>query len=115
MDFSYRLPFVRKWLTLYSDSLVHDDVSPPSAPRRAGIRPGIYLSHFPGLAPLDFRVEAASTDPPTSRSNGGQFLYTEDINIIKCRGRSLSYLSNSQFLPARRAASVDPVRALRTE
>jgi len=48
-------------------------------PRRAGIRPGIYLSHFPGLAPLDFRVEAASTDPPTSRSNGGQFLYTEDI------------------------------------
>ncbi len=63
MDFSYRLPFVRKWLTLYSDSLVHDDVSPPSAPRRAGIRPGIYLSHFPGLAPLDFRVEAASTDP----------------------------------------------------
>ncbi len=78
-DFSYRLPFVRKWLTLCSDSLVHDDVSPPSAPRRAGIRPGIYLSHFPGLAPLDFRVEAASTDPPTSRSNGGQFLYTEEI------------------------------------
>jgi hypothetical protein len=78
-DFSYRLPFVRKWLTLYSDSLAHDDVSPISAPRRAAIRPGIYLSHFPGLAPLDFRVEAVSTDPPTSRSNGGQFLYAEQI------------------------------------
>jgi hypothetical protein len=78
-DFSYRLPFVRKWLTLYSDSFAHDDVSPISAPRRAAIRPGIYLSHFPGLAPLDFRVEAASTDPPTSRSNGGQFIYTEEV------------------------------------
>jgi len=78
-DFSYRLPFVRKWLTLYSDSFAHDDVSPPSAPRRAAIRPGIYLSHFPGLAPLDFRVEAVSTDPPTSRSNGGQFIYTEEV------------------------------------
>lgn len=78
-DFSYRLPFVRNWLTLYSDSLAHDDVSPISAPRRAGIRPGIYLSHFPGVKQLDFRVEAASTDPPTSRSNGGQFLYTEAV------------------------------------
>jgi hypothetical protein len=78
-DFSYRLPFVRKWLTLYTDSWAHDDVNPISAPRRAAIRPGIYLSHFPGLAPLDFRVEAASTDPPTSRSNGGNFLYTEQV------------------------------------
>ena len=78
-DFSYRLPFVRKWLTLYTDSWAHDDVNPISAPRRAAIRPGIYLSHVPGLAPLDFRVEAVSTDPPTSRSNGGQFLYTEQI------------------------------------
>jgi hypothetical protein len=78
-DFSYRVPFVRNWLTLYSDSLAHDDVSPISAPRRAAIRPGIYLSHFPGVKKLDFRVEAASTDPPTSRSNGGQFLYAEEI------------------------------------
>ena len=78
-DFSYRLPFVRKWLTVYTDSFAHDDVSPISAPRRAAIRPGIYLSHFPGLAPLDFRVEAVSTDPPTSRSNGGQFIYAEEV------------------------------------
>ena len=78
-DFSYRLPFVRKWLTLYTDSWAHDDVNPISAPRRAAIRPGIYLSHVPGLPQLDFRVEAPSTDPPTSRSNGGQFLYVEQV------------------------------------
>jgi hypothetical protein len=78
-DFSYRLPYLRHWLTLYTDSLVHDDTSPISAPRRAAIRPGLYLSQFPKLHQLDLRVEAASTDPPTSRSNAGQFLYYEQI------------------------------------
>jgi hypothetical protein len=78
-DFSYRLPYMRQWLTLYTDSLVHDDTSPISAPRRAGIRPGLYLSQFPKLHPLDLRVEAADTDPPTSRSNSGLFLYWEQI------------------------------------
>ena len=65
-DFSYRLPFVRNWLTLYTDSEVHDDVSPADAPRRASYRPGLYLSHVPGLPKLDLRVEAASTDPSSS-------------------------------------------------
>lgn len=76
-DFSYRLPFLRNWLTLYSDSEVHDDVSPISAPRRASVRPGLYLTHLPGLVKLDFRVEGISSDPPTTRSNGGQFMYFE--------------------------------------
>src|SRR5208282_6448053 len=78
-DFSYRLPYFRKWLTLYSDSEVHDDVSPIDAPRRASWRPGLYLSHVPGVPKLDIRVEAASTDPPVSTSNGGHFMYYEGI------------------------------------
>jgi hypothetical protein len=78
-DFSYRLPFFRKWLTLYSDGEVHDDISPADAPRRAAWRPGIYLSHVPGVPKLDVRVEAATTDPPVSTSNGGQFMYREYI------------------------------------
>jgi hypothetical protein len=78
-DFSYRLPFVRNWLTLYSDSEVHDDVSPIDAPRRASWRPGLYLSHVPFIPKLDVRVEAASTDPPVSTSNGGHFMYYEAI------------------------------------
>jgi hypothetical protein len=78
-DFSYRLPYLRQWLTLYTDSLAHDDTSPISAPRRAAIRPGLYLSHFPRVPQLDFRVEAADTDPPTSRSNGGYFVYWEQV------------------------------------
>ncbi len=78
-DFSYRLPYLRKWLTLYSDSTVHDDVSPLSAPRHAGIRPGLYLSHVPGVKRLDLRGEAASTDPPTGRDIQGAYLFAEFI------------------------------------
>lgn len=78
-DFSYRLPYLRKWLTLYTDSEARDDVSPSSAPKRAGFRPGLYLSHVPGIPKLDIRVEAVSTDPPTDRSNGGRFDYFEFI------------------------------------
>ncbi len=78
-DFSYRLPFVRNWLTLYSDGEVHDDVSPIDAPRRAAWRPGIYLSHVPGVPKLDMRVEAVSTDPPITNSHGGGFMYYETI------------------------------------
>ncbi len=78
-DFSYRLPFVRNWLTLYSDGEVHDDVSPIDAPRRASWRPGIYLSHVPGVPKLDLRVEAVTTDPPVSTSNGGHFMYWEVV------------------------------------
>jgi len=78
-DFSYRLPFVRNWLTLYADGEVHDDVSPIDAPRRAAWRPGLYLAHLPGVPKLDVRVEAATTDPPVSTSNGGDFMYIESI------------------------------------
>jgi hypothetical protein len=78
-DFSYRIPFVRNWLTIYADSEVHDDVSPIDAPRRASWRPGIYLSHVPGLPKLDMRAEAVSTDPPVTSSHRGSFMYWEVI------------------------------------
>jgi hypothetical protein len=78
-DFNYRLPFLRNWVTLYSDSIIHDDVSPVAAPRHAAINPGIYISHFPGAPKLDFRAEAVSTDPPTSHSNRGSYIYWESV------------------------------------
>jgi hypothetical protein len=77
-DFTWRLPWMEKWLTLYSDSIVHDDVSPLAAPRRAAFNPGLYLSHFPKLPHVDLRAEAVSTDP-SGTNQGGQFLYYEFI------------------------------------
>jgi hypothetical protein len=78
-DFSYRLPFLRDWVTIYTDSLVHDDVSPISAPRRSGMRPGIYLARVPGMEHLDLRLEGTSTDTVSSSVQSGQFLYYENI------------------------------------
>ena len=78
-DASYRLPFMRNWLTFYTDGEVHDDVSPIDAPRRASWRPGLYLSHVPGIPKLDVRLEAAMTDPRVTTSQGGRFMYWEYI------------------------------------
>ena len=78
-SFSYRLPFVRKYVTLYADSTTHDDVFPVSAPRRAGWRPGIYFTQIPYVPKLDFRVEGVYTDYVTSRSTQGQGVYYETI------------------------------------
>jgi len=78
-DFTYRLPFLRDWVTLYTDSLCHDDVNPISAPRRAGDHPGIYLARFPGIEHLDLRLEGASTDTVSSSVASGQFLYWENV------------------------------------
>jgi hypothetical protein len=79
-DFSYRLPFLNRWITLYTDSLVHDDVSPISAPRRSGVHPGIYLARFPRFEHLDLRIEGANTDTVSSAQiQSGQFLYYEII------------------------------------
>ena len=58
---------------------MHDDVTPISAPRRSALRPGLYLSHVPMIPRLDFRVEAASTDPPVGRSIHGSFMYWEAV------------------------------------
>jgi hypothetical protein len=78
-DFTYRLPYLRHWVTLYSDSLVHDDVSPVSAPRRSGVHPGIYLARVPGIEQLDLRVEGANTDTVSASVSHGQFLYYEGV------------------------------------
>jgi hypothetical protein len=78
-NMSYRLPYLRKYVTFYADSIVHDDVTPPSAPRRASFRTGLYLAQIPGATKFDLRFEAMDTDPITSRSEGGTFNYYETI------------------------------------
>jgi len=76
-DLSYRVPFVRNWLTVYTDSLSDDDPSPIANPPRAAFNPGVYLTRIPGIPKLDFRVEAVYTDTPTSSPSGqgGHFVY----------------------------------------
>ena len=74
-DFSYRVPKLRNWLTVYADLYSDDDPSPLANPRRAAVDPGLYLSHFPGLPDLDLRLEVVSTRSLTSIDRGGQFYF----------------------------------------
>jgi hypothetical protein len=78
---SYRLPYLRHYVTFYVDSIVHDDVTPISAPRRTSFRTGLYVSQIPKLNKLDFRVEAVSTDPNVAPAHAGQFAYWEVIQL----------------------------------
>jgi hypothetical protein len=60
-DFSWRLPFLSRIVTLYADAYSDDDPSPIAAPRRAVWNPGIYFARLPFLPHMDFRVEAVSS------------------------------------------------------
>ncbi len=82
-EFSYKVPFVRDWLTIYMDSLTPDDPSPIDAPRRAALNPGFYLPRIPGLPKLDFRFEAIYSSTPARNPSfanlGGQYIYWEEF------------------------------------
>jgi hypothetical protein len=77
VDFSYRVPGLRNWLTLYEDSFTEDEISPLGYPQQSAHNPGIYLSHLPGVPHLDFRSEAAFTNLPEFLQplNGGFFYW----------------------------------------
>jgi Capsule assembly protein Wzi len=80
LDFSYRIPKLRKWLTLYGEGFAHDQIIffidpkekplPFGYPDRAAWRAGIYVPMFPGIRKLDFRVEGGYTSNPLGPSGG---------------------------------------------
>jgi hypothetical protein len=74
-DLTYRLPFVRNWVTFYTDSFVDDDPLPLAAPGRAAINPGFYFPRIPKIPKLDLRGEAVYTAVPAAGGNPGQFFY----------------------------------------
>jgi hypothetical protein len=44
-------------------------------------RPGLYLSHIPGIPKLDLRVEAVNTDSSFPISFGGRYQYWEEVQV----------------------------------
>jgi membrane-associated phospholipid phosphatase len=107
-DFSYRIPGLRRWLTLYSGSMAEDEPNPIAYPRRSSMNPGIYLSHVPGLSRLDFRAESVYTDIPNLRGVGVSYTnfhyvggYTNNGQILGSwvgpQGRGLEFKSTYWF------------------
>jgi hypothetical protein len=61
-DFTYRIPGVRKWLTIYNDSVVGDEISPLGSTRPV-LNPGIYMPQIPKIPHLQFRAEGFKDSP----------------------------------------------------
>src|SRR2546423_4222844 len=94
LSFSYRLPSLRDWLTLYGDGFTDDEYSPIAYMDVSAWHAGLYLSRFPRASHLDLRVEGVYTDVPGGASsntkNPGSFYqngtwrngYTNDGDLI---------------------------------
>lgn len=63
VDFSYRVPGLRKWLTFNGDAFTQDEYSPLGYPRKSVFQGGIYMPQIPRLRKLDLNVEGGSTSP----------------------------------------------------
>jgi len=71
-DISYRVPGLRKWLTIYNDSLVGDEISPIGSTRPM-LSPGVHLPQVPKIPKLELRFEGMK-DPFTNMFAPG-FVY----------------------------------------
>ena len=71
-DFTYRVPGLRNWLTIYGDALTVDEISPIGS-SRATVNPGIYVPQFPKLHNLELRAEGLH-EPLTNEFSPG-FVY----------------------------------------
>jgi len=63
IDFSYRIPGLRNWLSFYGDAFTEDEISPLGYPRKSAIEGGIYMPRIPGIPKLDLRLEGGTTAP----------------------------------------------------
>lgn len=87
-DFTYRIPGLRNWLTLYMDSMVWDEVSPIGS-TRANVNPGIYMPQIPKIRKMEFRAEGLNESRNhvlrgTIYYNGDRFRsgYTNDRTLM---------------------------------
>jgi hypothetical protein len=78
VDFSYRVPGLRNWVSFYADGFTDDEFSPIGYVDRSAWRAGLYFSHFPRIQKLDLRVEGVYTDNPLGGALDHGFYYFND-------------------------------------
>ena len=91
MDWSYRVPKFRNWVTFYGDAFTDDQISPIAYFDRSAIRGGLYFSRLPRLPKLDLRVEGVYTDLPAGGQLSHGFFYSNDryLNGYTSQGQLL--------------------------
>jgi hypothetical protein len=75
VDFSYRLPGLRNWLTFYGDGFTEDQYSPIGYPDRSIWHAGLFLSRVPRIPKLDLRIEGVYSDNPLGGKIGPGYFY----------------------------------------
>jgi membrane-associated phospholipid phosphatase len=63
VDFSYRIPKLRNWLSLYGEGFSEDEVSPINTPVKSVWQGGLYFVKVPEIPKLDLRLEGGFTSP----------------------------------------------------
>lgn len=90
-NMTYRLPFLRNWVTFYTDSFSDDEFSPVAYFDRSANSAGLYFDRLPGLPKVDLRLEGVYTDNPIGGMyNQGYYYYngryrdgyTNDGNLL---------------------------------
>jgi len=89
-DFSYRIPKLRNWLTVYGEGFSEDEISPLSTPQKSAWQGGLYLAKVPNVPKLDLRLEGGSTTPVDFSTCNGCFYH----NFQYVNG----YTNNGQLL-----------------
>jgi len=80
VDFSYRIPKLRDWLSVYGEGFTEDEISPINKPGKSVWQGGLYFARLPKVSKLDLRVE------------GG---YTAPVNFSACNA---CFYRNAQYL-----------------
>ena len=106
VDFSYRIPGLRDWLTFYGDAFSEDEISPLGYPRKSVFQAGLYIPKLPRLPKLDLRLEGGSTVPANFPDCHVGCFY-QNGNYLN------SYTSNGKLLGAGigRAAQLEEIRS----
>jgi membrane-associated phospholipid phosphatase len=90
VDFTYKLPGLRKWATLYGEAVSTDEFSPLGYPRKSIYQGGIYLPRIPGIQKLDLRIEGGSSNTPDFGTCVGCFYYNDRYKV--------SYTNNGNLM-----------------
>ena len=76
LDWTYRLPRLRDWVTFYGEAFTDDQFSPIAYFDRSAITGGLFFSHLPTIPKLDLRVEGVYTDVPAGGNLSHGFFYS---------------------------------------
>lgn len=74
-DFSYRIPKLRDWLTLYGEAMSEDQPNPIPYMKQSIFQGGLYFAKLPAIPKMDLRLEGGSTSAVQYNGEPGGYFY----------------------------------------